>query len=116
MTAEEFAQRWQRPFRLVFDSPAGFYGVQQWTDMVFQPGYTFSFLDRRESYFPDENDHARLVAFAGEVGDRALLALYPTMARPDLAEPEFLGAALVSTSASWLEMREATTAGSGRPR
>ena len=117
VTRAEYLERWERSFQLVFDTGGGFYGVEQWTDMVYRPGYTFTFLDGRVDPFPDPTDYDRLCAFARSVGDSELLALYPlfTGVEPESNPGSAVVASIVSTAASWEEVKSTTTEGVDLP-
>lgn len=83
-------------------------GLEQWSNAVFQPGFTFTHLEGRASPFPDPDDSARLCAFAQSVSDDALLAQYVLYGWEDHGDPERTVAGLFLSPSTWDAMRTAT--------
>jgi len=117
ITAAEFRARWlHESFARVFVPVGEFAGEPaRWTEMVFQPGYTFTFLDKRSNPFPKREDYDRLCRFARAVGDDFMLTHGVTSGWEDdgvygpkgSGSPEREVAYIFSTHASWEEMKAA---------
>ena len=115
VSASEFRDRWLRSLLLVFAESRDFPGsLAQWTDQVYQPGYTFSILDLGEppddnfDQFIRRNEYERLCAFARTCGDDFFLAQHWVKGWSDGNNPERNVAGVFSSGASWDEMRAVT--------
>lgn len=109
LTAEAFRERWFGSLRNIFITEGGNAdGLAQWSDIVYRPGFTFTFIDERSSPFPDRSDYQRLCAFAKQMGDESFLAHYASEGWEDHGDPNRIVAGRFSSSASWDEMRIST--------